>query len=331
MNNLIKTTVSLILLTSVLLSASTAYAETIFIDQIFDFTVETDVKYGEGAVGTGSSYIDLELDIYRPTGPELPSLLPGITLIHGGGFTGGNKSHMSAFCEGFARRGWVATSIRYRLSGDNPEGDIYQAYQAAFDDGALAVKWMRDNAVSLNIDSSRLGVGGQSAGAITSLKVGMGNYPGSEVSVVLDISGGLYSTLSDVDENDPSVYMVHGMSDNTVPWDPQATDLAAALEANGVNFVFPQLEGTHSLSTLFDELLPNGNTVIEDYIEFFYDEMDLGQLTEPANLEQFALLSQYWMADCGDVDECIAVDWYVDGTIDTLDLRQLALRWMEGN
>jgi hypothetical protein len=124
MNNLIKTTVSLILLTSVLLSASTAYAETIFIDEIFDFTVEYDVKYGEGAVGTGSSYIDLKLDIYRPTGPELPSLLPGITLIHGGGFTGGNKSHMSAFCEGFARRGWVATSIRYRLEGDNPQGQL---------------------------------------------------------------------------------------------------------------------------------------------------------------------------------------------------------------
>jgi hypothetical protein len=46
------------------------------------------------------------------------------------------------------------------------------------------------------------------------------------------------------------------------------------------------------------------------------------------DMEEFALLSQYWMADCGDVDDCIAVDFYIDGTIDFFDLYQLALNWL---
>jgi len=48
----------------------------------------------------------------------------------------------------------------------------------------------------------------------------------------------------------------------------------------------------------------------------------------PVDLKNFALLAQYWMLDCGDVDDCIAIDWYFDGTIDTLDLQQLALSWL---
>lgn len=40
------------------------------------------------------------------------------------------------------------------------------------------------------------------------------------------------------------------------------------------------------------------------------------------------MLAQYWMDDCGDVDDCIAIDFCIDGTIDTLDLYQLALSWL---
>ena len=32
------------------------------------------------------------------------------------------------------------------------------------------------------------------------------------------------------------------------------------------------------------------------------------------DVEEFALLAQYWMDDCSDVDDCLVADWYVDGT-----------------
>ncbi len=63
----------------------------------------------------------------------------------------------------------------------------------------------------------------------------------------------------------------------------------------------------------------NGDITIIPVALTVYDRVDL---------EEGALLAQYWMADCGDVDDCIAADWCVDGTIDTLDLRQLALSWL---
>lgn len=63
----------------------------------------------------------------------------------------------------------------------------------------------------------------------------------------------------------------------------------------------------------------NGDTNIIPVALTVYDRADI---------EEFACLAQYWMDDCGDVDECFAFDWYVDGTIDTLDLQQLALSWL---
>ena len=63
----------------------------------------------------------------------------------------------------------------------------------------------------------------------------------------------------------------------------------------------------------------NGDSVIIPVDLSVYDRVDL---------ESFALLAQYWMDDCGDIDDCIAADWYVDGTIDILDLRQLSLSWL---
>jgi hypothetical protein len=47
------------------------------------------------------------------------------------------------------------------------------------------------------------------------------------------------------------------------------------------------------------------------------------------NLEEFALLSKYWkMSGCDNGQPCNEADWYNDGTIDLLDLRQLAISWL---
>jgi hypothetical protein len=53
------------------------------------------------------------------------------------------------------------------------------------------------------------------------------------------------------------------------------------------------------------------------------------QLVNPVDLEEFGILAQYW-GDTGCVSgqDCFAADWYVDGTIDTLDLTQLTESWL---
>ena len=50
---------------------------------------------------------------------------------------------------------------------------------------------------------------------------------------------------------------------------------------------------------------------------------------KPVNLEEFALLASYWsMSGCESGQPCAAADWFVDGTIDILDLIQLAKSWL---
>ncbi len=50
---------------------------------------------------------------------------------------------------------------------------------------------------------------------------------------------------------------------------------------------------------------------------------------KPVGMEEYGLLAQYWMmTDCNETQPCSDVDFYVDGTIDLLDLDQLAMSWL---
>lgn len=47
------------------------------------------------------------------------------------------------------------------------------------------------------------------------------------------------------------------------------------------------------------------------------------------NTKELALLASYWqMTGCDEIHPCSAADWYIDGTIDVLDLNQLAMSWL---
>lgn len=110
---------------------------------------------------------DLTMDIYYPslsvdTLPERPFIL----MIHGGGFNGGSKEKMTSHCEQFAKKGFVAATIEYRVgySGNNVPA-IYRAQQ----DAKSAMRYIVENSTSLKIDTSWMFIGGASAGSVTSL------------------------------------------------------------------------------------------------------------------------------------------------------------------
>ncbi|MDX2284251.1 MAG: alpha/beta hydrolase [Bacteroidia bacterium] len=136
----------------------------------------------QGALPPYTAMLPLRADLYRPAGDALTSR-PLIIFIHGGYFATGDKTDADAvyYCQQFARRGYVAASISYRLSlcggneaalaGQLNSGD-YESVRAAFralQDAKAAIRFFRANGQTWGIDTSLIFVAGISAGGITAL------------------------------------------------------------------------------------------------------------------------------------------------------------------
>jgi len=112
--------------------------------------------------------------------PSATHARPAIVVIHGGGWLEGDKSSFSARGRAdagnlgatpgnildFARLGFVAVTINYRMSGEAP-------YPAALDDCRCAVRWLRAHAAEYQIDPERIGAYGNSAGGHLALLLAM--------------------------------------------------------------------------------------------------------------------------------------------------------------
>ena len=120
-----------------------------------------------------------KLDLAMPKEPA-STPRPAIVAIHGGGWIEGGRSSFSHAPGGrpghiidFAKLGFVAVSIDYRLAKEAP-------FPAAIQDCQCAVRWLRANREKYQIDSERIGAWGNSAGGHLALMLGM-----------LDRSGGI--------------------------------------------------------------------------------------------------------------------------------------------
>jgi acetyl esterase/lipase len=97
----------------------------------------------------------LQLNLARPK--QSGGSLPCILCIHGGGFRAGNREGYNPLLLKLAERGYVAATVSYRLV---PK---YQ-FPAAIYDVKAAVRWLKANAATYQIDPERIGVTGDSAG-----------------------------------------------------------------------------------------------------------------------------------------------------------------------
>jgi acetyl esterase/lipase len=116
------------------------------------------------------------LDLCLPVGAA--GLRPGVVLIHGDGFTNGDKSEYDPLCLAYASYGFVVTTIDYRLAPQS-------LWPAPLVDAQLAVRWLRANASKYHLDPQRLCAQGDSAGASLALFLGAltSNHPGDKASL----------------------------------------------------------------------------------------------------------------------------------------------------
>jgi acetyl esterase/lipase len=98
--------------------------------------------------------VSLKLDVALPPGP---GPFPGVIMIHGGGWDGGDKTDFRPALPTYLARGVACFAVDYRLSSQ-------AVYPAAVDDCLAAVRWVRGHAAEFKLDPDRLAVMGGSAG-----------------------------------------------------------------------------------------------------------------------------------------------------------------------
>lgn len=98
-----------------------------------------------------------KLDVWAPAN-ESGGVLPVVVFFYGGGWNDGSREDYGFAGAAFASRQFIAVVPDYRLV---PE----VRFPAFVEDGALVVKWARDNAARYGGDPKRITVAGHSAGA----------------------------------------------------------------------------------------------------------------------------------------------------------------------
>ncbi len=178
----------------------------------YTYTFTTDIKYAEGLTHSDWNSpdpiaMDLLLDAYIPDNDF--NNRPAVIFIHGGGFTGGDKSAISGSntLSYLAERGFVGFSINYRLVSDYGtipdefsqavealpglsarQKDQGKAFYPAGRDSKAALSWLFVNATTYGIDTNSVSIVGSSAGAYIAMALGVTEPEDyrEELSIALD-------------------------------------------------------------------------------------------------------------------------------------------------
>ena len=308
------------------LAMSTAHGEELFIEPTFEpANTESDQVYQSDALRVNGSMSELLYDVYRPEqiagGPVVPATLPGLILIHGGGFVNGSKNNanMVQTAEYFASRGYVVSTINYRLlnsanplldpaveSGpfpvfpptnpnvyvqwaNNPANQqerLLSAANAAHNDASAFANFALAGDAWGNVDPNRIVIMGTSAGAITSLMAGYSDHPNGPVQdlgAVVSIAGGLYGIESIIEADDPVLWFQHGTNDPVVEF---SNALAIQLRAEEVGLPYSlhtHEQGHSTTGAYFSQVTSAGLTFAEDSVRFLYSHLNLVELADALN------------------------------------------------
>lgn len=95
---------------------------------------------------------------------------PVLFFIHGGGWTGGNRSSgLNALLPEMLKNGISVVSVEYRFISEATKDGVVPPVKGPLSDAARALQFVRSKASEWNIDKERIGASGGSAGACTSL------------------------------------------------------------------------------------------------------------------------------------------------------------------
>lgn len=288
------------------------YASNIF----SNVDVTSDIQYGQNLDLAGSN-VNLLLDFYEPNG-DTETARPLILWVHGGSFIGGSKTDgdMVTFATDFAEKGFACASINYRLGLDFPpdSASAIRALLRAVQDLKAAVRFFYKDRATTNtykIDTTKIFVGGTSAGALTALHYayldkiceveyymdattlsslggmeGDSGNPGYSTDVIGVLNGaGALASYGFLEAGDIPVCSAHGDNDGTVPYNRDFASVGPIniIKMDGSRMIHEQANSIGVQSNLYtfytaDHVPWAGNaaymdTTINFYRDFVIDVM----------------------------------------------------------
>jgi len=284
---------------------------------IFDeIDVYSDIKFSDGKTIAGKQ-VDLYLDIYTPKGDNSVNR-PVIVLGFGGSFISGKRTDIDWLCIEYAKRGFVAVSIDYRLY-DLPlipfpsPGDMQTVVVKSVLDMNTAIQFLIDDAATSNtygIDTSALFVGGVSSGSIMACHTAMldnsDNLPSyilnklrteglitdtttllgsKDIKGVINFSGGLHIG-NWYESSDPPLFSCHDDADGIVPY------------KNGYGRIFGQniveLAGSFILDSLAKDRGMNSEliTILNSagHVSYFTNDAQRNEIIQKSAVFMYELL-----------------------------------------
>lgn len=245
--------------------------------------------------------IELKMDMYYPVTDE--TSLPVVVYVHGGGWTKGDKSGGAGyrFIHALIERGYLVVAVNYRLAPEHK-------FPAHIEDVKCAIRHLRAEAETYNLDPNRIGTIGSSAGGHLAALLGVtdesdemegdGGYldQSSRVQAVVDIFGptdpaafctggwarqvfgtascedeiiSLASPLVYVSSDDPPFLILHGDMDELVLLE-QSQVFYDSLTAAGVPVTLQVVRNAgHGFSQAGGPIDPSYEALIQLAADFF--------------------------------------------------------------
>jgi len=168
----------------------------------------SDVIEKKGITFCKINHRNLLIDAFMPKGESSKKRI-ALIMIHGGGWRSGNRSQHYSLVESLAHLGYVCFTPEYRLSTE-------ALFPAAVYDIKAAIRWVKKNASTYNIDTSKIVIAGFSSGGELAAFMGTTSNmplfegcdcntgPSTNVDAVIDIDGTLSFVNSESGEGDDS-------------------------------------------------------------------------------------------------------------------------------